>query len=106
LVLLRYFKRAPNTRGRLVDPVTRLPMLKWDSCSVGSGTRRQRVDHVYDLVALDSLSRRVCILPDFEHSTDSDDPDRFFLNDLVDWAHAGERYGWEPGSEPKLTVTG
>lgn len=105
VVLLRYFKRAPNSRGKIVDPVTRLPMLRWDFCSVPSGRARRRVDQVYDLVMLSSICRRVCILTDFKHSAHPDNPDRFLLNDLIDWAHAGERYGWVPGAEPNLIVT-
>ena len=47
----------------------------------------------------------MCILPDFKRSSSSTDPDRFLLNDLVDWAHAGERYGWVPGGQPNLVVS-
>lgn len=107
MVLVRYFTPACAPGGRLTDPVIHLPMLKWESRLVptGAGQRRRRVDHTHDLVALPSLCRRVCILPDYVRSTDRNSPDRFFLNDLVDWAYAGERYNWQPGSEPVLTVT-
>lgn len=75
-VLLRYFKRSPAGRS-LLCPVTHLPMLAWDDAHVPAGaSQRRRTDHVYDLVSLDSLNRRVCILPDFQRSVDPSDPDR------------------------------
>ena len=104
MVLVRYFKRASTASGRFVDPVTRLPMLEWDTGMVQRGRQRQRVDEVNDLAALDSLCRRVCILPDYGRSQDDATPDKFLLNDLLDWAHAGARYNWQPGTQPNLVV--
>jgi hypothetical protein len=70
------------------------------SMMVQRGRQRQRVDEVYDLAALDSLCRRVCILPDYGRSQDDANPDKFLLNDLLDWANAGARYNWQPGTQP------